>query len=57
VNAAHVLGRAGRIGRLAQGFAADCVLLDAPDWRYFAYHLAGPVVAATIVGGEVAWRR
>jgi imidazolonepropionase len=57
VNAAHVLGRADRVGRLAPGFAADCVLLDAPDWRYLAYHLAGPVVAATIVGGEVVWRR
>jgi imidazolonepropionase len=55
VNAAHVLRRADRIGRLAAGFAADCVLLDAPDWRYLAYHLGGPVVAATIVAGEVVW--
>jgi imidazolonepropionase len=55
VNAAHVLGRAGRLGRLAPGFAADCVLLDAPDWRYLAYHLGGPVVATTIVAGEVVW--
>jgi len=44
VNAAFVLGRAGRIGRLAPGYDADVVLLDAPDWRYLAYHLAGPVV-------------
>ena len=36
---------------------ADCVLLDAPDRRYLAYHLGGPIVAATIVGGEVVWRR
>jgi imidazolonepropionase len=57
VNAAHVLGRADRIGRLAPGFAADCVLLDAPDWRYLAYHLGAPVVAATIVDGTVVWRR
>ena len=57
VNAAHVLGRADRIGRLTAGFAADLVLLDAPDWRYLAYHLAGPVVAAVVLGGEVAWRR
>jgi imidazolonepropionase len=56
VNAAHVLRRADRIGRIAPGFAADLVLLDAPDWRHLAYHLGGPVVAATIIAGEVAWR-
>ena len=54
VNAAHVLGRAGRIGRLAPGFRADIALLDAPDWRYLAYHLGGRVVDRVIVGGELA---
>jgi imidazolonepropionase len=57
VNAAHVLGRADRIGRAAPGFAADLVLLDAPDWRYLAYHLGGDVVAAVIQHGEVAFVR
>ena len=57
VNPAHVLGRADRIGRIAPGYQADLVLLDAPDWRYLAYHLAGPVVAAVIRGGRPAWRR
>jgi imidazolonepropionase len=57
VNAAHVLGRADRTGRITDGFAADLVLLDAPDWRYLAYHLAGPVVAVVVQGGRVAWRR
>jgi imidazolonepropionase len=51
VNAAHVLGRAARLGRLAQGFSADVVLLDAPDWRYLAYHLGGQVVAQVVAGG------
>ena len=53
VNAAHVLARADRIGRLAPGFRADVVLLDAPDWRYLAYHLGGDVVAEVIVAGEL----
>jgi imidazolonepropionase len=57
VNAAHVLGRADRIGRAAPGFAADLVLLDAPDWRYLAYHLGGDMVAAVIQHGEVAFVR
>jgi imidazolonepropionase len=51
VNAAHVLRRADRIGRLAPGYAADVLLLDAPDWRYLAYHLAGDVVSQVIVAG------
>jgi imidazolonepropionase len=51
VNAAHVLGRADSKGRLAPGFDADVVLLDAPDWRYLAYHLGGDVASEVIAGG------
>ena len=54
VNAAHVLGRADRLGRIAPGYAADLTLLDAPDWRYLAYHLGGDVVAAVVKDGAVA---
>jgi imidazolonepropionase len=57
VNAAHVVGRADKVGRLAAGFAADVVLLEAPDWRYLAYHLGGDVVGAVIRGGDLAWSR
>jgi imidazolonepropionase len=57
VNAANVLGRADRLGRLAPGYRADIVLLDAPDWRYLAYHLAGPVVGVVIVAGKQAFER
>jgi imidazolonepropionase len=54
VNAAHVLRRADRIGRLAPGYRADAVLLDAPDWRYLAYHVGGQVVRTVLREGRVA---
>jgi imidazolonepropionase len=57
VNASHVLGRAGRKGRIAAGFDADLVLLDAPDWRHLAYHLGGDVVHTVLEEGSVAWSR
>jgi imidazolonepropionase len=57
VNAAHVLGRSDRIGRIGGGFAADVTLLDAPDWRYLAYHLGGDVVAGVVLSGTVCWSR
>ncbi len=55
VNAAHVVARADRKGRLAPGFDADIVLLAADDWRHLAYHLGGPVVRTVIAAGRVAW--
>jgi len=57
VNAAHVLRRADRVGRLAPGFEADVVLLDAPDWRHVTYHVGGEVVSAVVQSGRLAWRR
>jgi imidazolonepropionase len=57
VNAAYVLGRADTVGRLARGYEANVVLLDAPDWRYLAYHVGGADIAAVVELGEIAWRR
>jgi imidazolonepropionase len=54
VNAAHVLGRAAHKGRIAPGFDADLLLLDVPDWRYVAYHLAGDLGIEPLVAGERA---
>ncbi|MGH3136702.1 MAG: imidazolonepropionase [Gaiellaceae bacterium] len=55
VNAAHVLSRADRKGRLTPGFDADIVLVAAEDWRHLAYHLGGDVVHAVVEGGRIAW--
>jgi imidazolonepropionase len=57
VNAAHVLGLAGTRGRLAPGYSADAVLLDAPDWRYLAYHLGHDHVSLVLKDGAIAWSR
>jgi imidazolonepropionase len=57
VNAAHVLGLAADRGRIAPGLRADLTLLDAPDWRYLAYHLAGEVVSAVVRGGSLVVQR
>jgi imidazolonepropionase len=57
VNAAHVLGRGERIGRIAPEFDADLVLVEAPDWRHLAYHLGGDLIQTVVKGGRVAWTR
>jgi imidazolonepropionase len=52
-NAAHVLGRSDRLGRIRTGFQADVLLLDAPDWRYLAYHLGAGHIAHRIKAGRL----
>jgi imidazolonepropionase len=56
VNAAHVLGLHDR-GRIAVGLRADVVVIDAPDWRHLAYHLAGDLVHTVVREGRVAHTR
>ena len=51
-NAAHVLG-VDDVGRLAPGYRADVLVLDAPDWRHLAYHLGGDRFAARIKSGRM----
>ena len=51
-NAAHVLGLPD-VGRLASGYRADVLLLDAPDWRHLAYHLGGDRFTAVIKNGKL----
>jgi imidazolonepropionase len=53
VNAAHVLDRSDRVGRLAPGYLANAVLIDAPDWRYFAYHLGSDGIQVVLQGGRI----
>jgi imidazolonepropionase len=57
VNPAQVIGRAGEIGRIAPGYVADLVLLDATDWRYLSYHLGADLIATVIEAGDVTWSR
>jgi imidazolonepropionase len=53
VNAAWVLGRHDRLGRLSAGYDGDVVLLESDDWRHVAYHLGGPVVAGVVKAGRL----
>ena len=44
------------VGRLAPGARADAVVLAAPSHAHLVYRPGVPLVAATILGGRVAWR-
>ncbi len=43
------------VGRLTVGARADAVVLAAPSYAHLVYRPGVPLVAATIVGGDVAW--
>lgn len=40
INAAHSVNRADSIGALAEGYAADFIIYDAPNFPYVLYHFA-----------------
>ena len=48
--------RRPELGRLAPGARADAVVLRAPSPAHLVYRPGVPLVAATVVAGEVAWR-
>ncbi|HUO73802.1 MAG TPA: imidazolonepropionase [Solirubrobacteraceae bacterium] len=43
------------VGSLRPGARADAVVLSAPSYLHIIYRAGMPLVAATIVGGSVAW--
>jgi imidazolonepropionase len=51
---AQALGRED-IGHLTPGARADAVLLDAPSPAHLVYRVGMPLIAATVLGGVVAW--
>ena len=51
-NAAHVLDLGDEVGRLAPGYRADVLIIDSPDWRHLAYHLAGDRFVAVVKAGR-----
>jgi len=53
VNAAHVLGLDGGIGRVVPGGRADLVVLDAPSFDLIPYRPDHDPVLAVVCGGEL----
>ena len=52
INAAHALGRGGRVGALLHGRRADIVVLETDDERELAYRMGAPLVAEVYAAGK-----
>lgn len=52
VNAAYVLGLDGEVGRIADGYRADAVVLDVPSLDHLVYKPDGDHICAVVCGGE-----
>ncbi|MGH2747742.1 MAG: imidazolonepropionase [Actinomycetota bacterium] len=53
VNAAHALGLEAEVGRLAPGYRADAVVLDAPSFEMAPYRPDHDQVLAVVCGGKL----
>lgn len=53
LNAAFALGLGHEVGSLVQGYAADAVVLDVPDYRHLGYRFGASPVAMVLKGGIV----
>lgn len=54
LNAAYALKREHSHGSLEVGKQADCVLINAPDWRHLIYQFGDtrPLIKAVVKRGE-----
>jgi imidazolonepropionase len=55
VGAAHALGRADQIGRIAIGYQADLAFFAAPDIDYLFYHYAVAHTQSVFKRGHLVW--
>ena len=53
LNAACALGLGGEVGSLTPGYAADVLILDAPDYRHLGYRFGANLVAMVIKAGRI----
>jgi imidazolonepropionase len=57
INGAHALRLAHRVGSIETGKRADLVMFDASDYREIPYHFGVNLVAMTMKGGQVLYRK
>lgn len=55
VNAAYVLGVEKQVGRIADGYRADLIVLDAPSFEHLIYRPDADHIAAVVCGGDLAY--
>lgn len=56
LNAAHALGRAGRIGSIEPGKRADLVVHRIPSRQHLVYRFGAPRVGQVIAGGRLVYQ-